>query len=79
MHLALKIIKAADKNLQPELVPYKNSDRRASRDIKKRIPCLDKAKQLLNYNPQFSLDMGIKRMVGFYKKEDSRNVKKNSL
>lgn len=62
-NLANKIIKNSGKNLKPEFVPMSESDRQSSREIKRRIPCIDKARNLLNYEPKFSLEEGIKKIM----------------
>jgi UDP-glucose 4-epimerase len=64
--LALKIIRLNGKELEPVFVSYDNSDRDSSREIKKRIPSIEKAKRLLDYTPRYSLDEGLKRMMDFY-------------
>ena len=36
-------------------------------EIQRRLPCLDKAKELLGYEPQWSFEKGVKQMIKFYK------------
>jgi len=36
-------------------------------EIQRRLPCLDKAKELLGYEPQWSFEKGVKQMINFYK------------
>jgi nucleoside-diphosphate-sugar epimerase len=69
--LANKVIELSGKSLTPEFVSYERSDRESSREILKRIPCIKKAKNLLGYEPTFSLAQGLKRMLTFY--ENNRN------
>lgn len=64
--LANKVIELSGKSLIPEFVSYEQSDRESSREISKRIPCIKKAKSLLGYEPTFSLEQGLKRMLTFY-------------
>jgi UDP-glucose 4-epimerase len=64
--LAFKLIQLTGKSIQPEFVDYKHSDRESSREIEKRIPAIEKAKQVLGYEPQYSLEEGLKRMIVFY-------------
>ncbi len=59
-NLANKIIEIAGKKLEPEFIPMSKSDRDSSREIKRRIPCIDKASNLLNYQPQISLEQGVR-------------------
>lgn len=69
--LANKVIELSGKSLTPEFVSYEQSDRESSREISKRIPCIKKAKDLLGYEPTFSLEQGLKQMLTFY--ENNRN------
>lgn len=66
--LAERVIQLSGRDLTPQLVAYENSDRKASREIGTRIPSIEKAKQLLDYEPIFTLDEGLKRMIDFYEK-----------
>jgi UDP-glucose 4-epimerase len=66
--LADKLIRLSGKPIKPQFVEYEQSDRVSSREIEKRIPCIKKAKQILGYEPQFTLDEGLKRMISFYEK-----------
>ncbi len=61
--LAHKIIALSGKKLEPEYVPMDESDRQSEREIKRRIPCIDKARDLLEYEPRFSLEQGIKKVM----------------
>jgi UDP-glucose 4-epimerase len=69
--LALKVIQVSGKSITPEFVSYENSDRKSSREISKRIPSIAKAGKLLNYQPRYSLEYGLKRMFEFYEKRMS--------
>ncbi|MFQ5875307.1 MAG: NAD-dependent epimerase/dehydratase family protein [Dehalococcoidia bacterium] len=63
--LARRVIGLCDTGepINVEVVPYEKSDRRASREIRERIPDISKARKLLRYEPQVSLDQGILRLV----------------
>lgn len=61
--LAEKVIKLSGKNLKPEFVDMENSDREVSREVQRRIPTIYQARQMLNYQPKFSLDEGIKKVI----------------
>jgi len=61
--LAQKIIKISGKNLKPEFIAMENSDREVSREIQKRVPLIYQARQMLNYQPKFSLEEGIKKTM----------------
>lgn len=64
--LAHKLIQLAGKSLQPEFIDYEESDRESSREIGKRIPSIEKARQVLGYEPRYSLEYGLKQMIAFY-------------
>jgi nucleoside-diphosphate-sugar epimerase len=61
--LAEKIIKISGKNLKPNFVDMKDSDREVCREIQRRIPLIHQARQMLNYQPKFSLEQGIKKVI----------------
>lgn len=61
--LAEKVIKISGKDLQPIFVDMKDSDRDSTREIQKRIPLIYQARQMLNYQPQFLLDEGIRKTI----------------
>ncbi len=61
--LAEKIIAISGKNVKSAFVPMAESDRKPEREIQRRIPCIDKAKEVLGYEPQFSLAYGIKKVI----------------
>lgn len=61
--LADKIIKISGRKLKPEFISMSESDRQSSREIKRRIPCIDKARNFLNYSPKFSLEDGVKKIM----------------
>ncbi|MBI2113288.1 MAG: NAD-dependent epimerase/dehydratase family protein [Candidatus Wildermuthbacteria bacterium] len=61
--LAQKIITLSGKPLEPEYVSMVESDRQTEREIKRRIPCIDKARDLLRYDPKIALEQGIKQIV----------------
>jgi len=61
--LANKIIKISGKKIEPEFIPMVESDRQSSREIRRRIPCIDKARKLLDYEPKVSLEEGIKKII----------------
>lgn len=64
--LAYKLVRLSGKSLQPEFIDYEESDRESSREIGKRVPSIEKAKQVLGYEPRYSLEYGLKQMIAFY-------------
>lgn len=61
--LAYKVIKISDKELKPQFVSMNDSDRHSSREIKNRIPSINKVSSVLNYKPKISLDEGIRYLL----------------
>lgn len=61
--LAYKVIEISGKTLEPEYIAFEESDRRAEREIQRRVLSIDKARNVLGYEPQFSLDQGIKKII----------------
>jgi len=61
--LAERIIRISGKKLEPEFVPMNESDRNSSREIKLRVPCIEKARRILAFEPKTSLDDGIKKLI----------------
>ncbi|MBI1985035.1 MAG: SDR family NAD(P)-dependent oxidoreductase [Candidatus Wildermuthbacteria bacterium] len=61
--LAEKVIAISGKNLKLEFVSMIESDRKPEREIQRRIPCIDKAKSVLGYEPKVSLEQGIKKVM----------------
>jgi UDP-glucose 4-epimerase len=71
--LAYKLIQLTGKSIRPEFVVYEESDRESSREIEKRIPSIEKAKQVLGYEPTYSLEQGLKRMITFYENNKKKS------
>ncbi|MEK7663826.1 MAG: SDR family NAD(P)-dependent oxidoreductase [Patescibacteria group bacterium] len=61
--LAQKVIKISGKDLKPEFKDMEDSDREASREIYRRSPVIYQARQMLNYQPKFSLEEGIRKTI----------------
>tara|TARA_B100000959_G_scaffold280461_1_gene342342 strand:+ start:1502 stop:2422 length:921 start_codon:yes stop_codon:yes gene_type:complete len=62
--LVSKIIKLSGKNgLNPQFVSMESSDRSKEREVYNRIPSIEKAKRVLQYQPEVSLDDGIGRLI----------------
>jgi len=59
-NLSKKIKKITKRNVKIIKVNYNKSDRSKKRDIKNRIPNINKAKKDLGYKPKISLEKGIK-------------------
>lgn len=61
--LADKIIKISGKNIKPKFVKMEESDREGKREIQKRIPSIEKAMEVLGYEPKIDLEEGIRRTL----------------
>lgn len=62
VNLAKKVIYLGKAKVAPQLIPYEESDRKISREIKVRVPSIAKAKALIGYIPRISLEEGIERL-----------------
>ena len=60
--LAEKVIALSGKDIKPEKISFSDSDRQEKREVFDRIPSIEKAKRLLGYTPQISIDEGIKEL-----------------
>lgn len=67
--LAQKVVAISKKSLEPQFVPYHNTDRNLNRDIIVRTPSIKRARERLNYRPEISLDEGIKKIINYYTKK----------
>ena len=61
--LADRMIAQSGKKLQSKLVSYQASDREAGREIRRRVPSVQKAKDVFGYEPAISLEEGLKRVL----------------
>lgn len=60
---AKKVIEVSGKEIKPKLIPFNEADRSIDRDIKKRVPNIDKAKKFLGFTPKVSLEDGIRTIL----------------
>ena len=61
--LAEKVIALSGKDIKPEKISFSESDRQEKREVFDRIPSIEKAKRLLGYTPQISIDEGITELL----------------
>jgi UDP-glucose 4-epimerase len=61
--LAEKVIALSGKDIKPKKISFSESDRQEKREVFDRIPSIEKAKRLLDYTPQISIDEGIKELL----------------
>lgn len=63
MELAHKVISLFDQNLPVHTIPFKDSDRSEVREIYRRVPDITKLRCALGYEPQVSLDQGLRELI----------------
>jgi UDP-glucose 4-epimerase len=63
--LATKVVEISGGNARLEMVPLEQSDRSKDREIFRRVPSTNKAKELLNFEASIHVDDGIRRVVEF--------------
>lgn len=61
--LAERAIRVAGLDLKPVYVSFQNSDRSATREIQWRAPDIQRARELLRYEPRISLDDGLRELL----------------
>jgi UDP-glucose 4-epimerase len=66
--LAKKIIQLTGSSSEIDLIPYKKVYGNDYDDMRRRVPCLKKVKRLVGFEPEFSLDDGLKRIIESTKK-----------
>jgi UDP-glucose 4-epimerase len=71
--LAEKIRDAIDPKIEIRRVPYDKAYRPGFEDMRRRVPSLERAKQIIGYRPRIGLDQIIRDMI-----EDARNQKGES-
>ena len=62
--LAKRVIELADSKSEIEHVAYEKVFGEGFEDMRRRVPCLDKARKLLDYQPQHNLDAILKDVIG---------------
>ncbi len=68
MSLALKICKLSKKRLVPKFIPYEKFYGKSYEDIRRRVPSLKKARNLLNWKPKVPLEKGLELTYAWYAK-----------
>lgn len=66
LDLAIKIIQIAGKKIEVKFVDWESSDRSQIRDIKKRLPDISKARELLGLEPEIKLNDGLKELINCF-------------
>jgi len=69
--LAQKIISATGSASQIQLIPYEEAFEKDFEDMQRRVPGIEKIKNLINFEPKTSLDEIIRQVVDFTKKGQS--------
>jgi UDP-glucose 4-epimerase len=68
INLGKKIYKIIDKPFKVKHIKFSNTDRSEKREIYKRIPDINKAREIIGYEPKISLEEGIKSVVKYMEK-----------
>jgi UDP-glucose 4-epimerase len=61
--LAEKIIRISGRDLGVNRIPFLQSDREEEREIFYRVPSIEKARKLVGYQPEISLEQGIRELI----------------
>ena len=67
-NLAKKIIKLTNSSSEIKLVPYEKVYTKDFDDMQRRVPSLKKAKELINYHPQYDLEQSLKLIINSIRK-----------
>ncbi|GAX60449.1 NAD-dependent epimerase/dehydratase [Candidatus Scalindua japonica] len=73
--LAEKIKKMTGSSSTIRYVPYKEAYGQAFDDMKRRIPCIDKIQNHVDYNPEISLDDTLGIIIDYLRKDVNSNMK----
>ncbi|HRQ98447.1 MAG TPA: SDR family NAD(P)-dependent oxidoreductase [Candidatus Syntrophosphaera sp.] len=66
--LAKKVKEICDSKSRIEYMSYEEAFEEGFEDMMNRMPCLDKAKEYIGYEPKYNLDDIIHRMIEYYEK-----------
>ena len=66
--LAKKVKEICDSKSRIEYMSYEEAFEEGFEDMMNRMPCLDKVKEYIGYEPKYSLDDIIRRMIEYYEK-----------
>jgi UDP-glucose 4-epimerase len=72
--LAKKIIALTNSSSEIKLVPYEKVYSKDFDDMRRRVPSLKKAKELINYQPEYNLEQSLKLIINSIRK----NIKQES-
>jgi UDP-glucose 4-epimerase len=77
--LAERVITATGSQSQIIYVPYEEAYAPGFEDMRRRVPDLEKVHQLIGYEPTFSLDDTLKRVVDFERQQVNKQSKEPTL
>ncbi|MCB5245492.1 MAG: GDP-mannose 4,6-dehydratase [Candidatus Cloacimonadaceae bacterium] len=66
--LAKKVKEMCDSKSRIEYMSYEEAFEEGFEDMMHRVPCLDKVKEYIGYEPKYNLDNIIRRMIEYYEK-----------
>jgi UDP-glucose 4-epimerase len=62
------VIQACGKKMKPRFIPYESFYGRSYEDIRRRVPSISKAKELLGWEPKVDLRKGLRMSAAWYRK-----------
>lgn len=77
--LAEKVIEATGSQSMITYVPYDEAYAPGFEDMRRRVPDLEKAHQLIGYEPRFSLDETLKRVIDYERQQVKKMSKEPTL
>ncbi len=66
--LARRVIKMTNSSSGIEYIPYEQAYERGFEDLQRRVPCIDKAKELVGFQPRTSLDDLLQKVVDYFER-----------
>ncbi len=64
-HLAECVISLTGSNSGIQYIPYDQAYAPGFEDMRRRVPCLDKVKELIDYKPRYSLEDTLRRVIAY--------------
>lgn len=77
--LAERIIAATGSQSEVVYVPYEEAYAPGFEDMRRRVPDLEKVHQLIGYEPRFTLDETLKRVIDFERQQIKKQSKEPTL
>jgi UDP-glucose 4-epimerase len=68
LDLARRIISASGSSSEIQFIPYDQAFGKDFEDMQRRVPGIDKIRELINFNPQTSLDAVLSKVISYLRK-----------